>query len=218
MTYIDKVFDIILDKQTKLSKKAAILFMIIIGVLFLNDFFNFSSSYVINNNISQIKELNVIIGDTISDFETKKFAIELRKKIIHRKNFFDLSNDYFNEIDWKNIKHQNHPESRGGSIKLGIGNKSKPFWLHLTAGGIFYLLSLLSLLVLFFDKSTSTIVRIGNALLTFIIFFGVGWLCTMMMSLIPIINSDYLFLNYIVNIIIQFLLIYFIIKINDRDW
>lgn len=212
----DKIFHLILDKQTKLSSKAAIIFLIVLIVLLLNNIFNFSSSYVLNNNISQIKELNLIIGDTISDLETKNYAKELREKIIHDKNIIELTYEYFNDINWQNItKHQNHPESRGATVKFGFSNARLTFWQHLSAGGFFYLLSFISLFFGFFPKSTSVIEKLSNSILTSFYLFLIGFLCTMIMTLIPVISNSFIFINYIINLIIQFFILYGITKINS---
>lgn len=214
MSYIDKITDFLLDEKRKLSSKATVLVFVILGVLFIDNILSFSYSYRSDKKIEQVKKLNLVINDVTSDSTTKAFALDLRTETIRRKNIID----YFLSLLSSNadIKFNN-------MVSAQIENISEPgpiknnFWFYISAGGIYFLLALLIIPLMFLnDKIPSIFQRIATGISTSISFVLLGMFFIWCDSFIPLISKSTWFWNYIINLIIHSTLIILMIYLQVK--
>ncbi|PZO28148.1 MAG: hypothetical protein DCE86_12340 [Flavobacteriaceae bacterium] len=206
---IDSLFKYFLSRENKISTKAAIGILGIIAVLLLNDYLNFSDSYIVNNKISQIKNLNSIIKDSASDCQTVLFAVEARKKIISDSSFVDISKNYMQKLSWENktVPHNQSKIEEKVTKPSKIRLDYKDIWLHLSSSGLIYLIGFVVGVFTFFNNKGSLISNFAIAIAVISIFVVFACFVTYFMWLIPVLSMDYLILNYILNLVLQVLLI-----------
>ncbi|WP_338838982.1 hypothetical protein [Flavobacterium ginsenosidimutans] len=215
MNFFDKFFDFVFDERKKISSKAAIIILVLFGVLLINNVLGISSNYVINNKIEQIQKLNLIISNPASDDVTIKSAKKIREEIFLRKSILEYSYDYFSKLSFRK---ETKTDNTSKSVKsLEDINTPNDFWFYFTASGVYIILGIAMIfLMLFIDKVSTISQRVAITLLLVTIFLGLGqffyWLC----SLIPMILSNSWLLNYLVNLIIQIGTIFTFIWINIK--
>jgi hypothetical protein len=215
---MESIIKYFFDRQIRISSKAAFIVIGIALILILNDIFNFSSSYVINDKISQIKELNAIIKDSATDEKTKYYAINARQEIIENSNCINNSIDYFKNISWENkVEMINNPNDREvieASQKENI--KLNVILQHLTSGGFFYILGIIFVFVIIFDKNQELLDKLGTSIFVLIIFFLIGWFWSAIIGLIPIIDKNQIWINYTVNLAAQGIGLFALYKLIDK--
>ena len=216
MIFFDKLTDFVFDERKKISSKAAIIILSILGLLLIDNLIGFSYSYLLNNKIEEVQKLNSIISDKSSDNLTIKHAIRLRNETLLRKNVLEEINDYLLELSFnKNLSESKKTNfSKEESYDLSPNN----FWFHVTSSGIYYFFGILMLpLMLFLDNSSSILQRITMSILLSAMFIGMGlfffWIC----SLIPMILNNSWFLNYLINFVIQGTIIFLMFKFNKTQ-
>ncbi|RYJ39113.1 hypothetical protein NU08_1951 [Flavobacterium anhuiense] len=215
MNFFDKFFDFVFDERKKISSKAAIIILVLFGVLLINNVLGVSSNYVVNNKIEQIQKLNLIISNPASDSVTIKAAKKIREEIFSRKSVLEYSYDYFAQLSFrKDIKKDNISKSVKPVEEI---DAPSDFWFYFTASGVYILLGIAMIfLMLFIDKVSTISQRVAVTLILVTTFFGLGqifyWLC----SLIPMILSNSWILNYLVNLIIQIGTIFIFIWMNIK--
>lgn len=212
MNLFDRITDFVFDERKKISSKAAIIVLSLLGLLLIDNLIGFSYSYLLNNKVEQVQKLNSIISDKSSDKLTIKHAIKLRNETLLRKNIFEKMNDYFVDISFVNNSKPEKPNLKEGKINNFTPNK---FWFHITSSGLYYFFGILMIpLMLILDKSSSLAQRITMSILLSAMFGGIGvfffWVC----SLIPMILENSWGLNYLVNLFIQGFMIFMMFKFN----
>ena len=213
MIFFDKLTDFVFDERKKISSKAAIIILALLGILLIDNIVGFSYSYLLDNKIEEVQKLNDIITNKSSDNFTINQAIKLRVEILNRKNVIEKINNYLVNVS-NNESFTKTKIEKAQELNIDK-NAPNQFWFHFTSGGIYYFLAIIMFpLMLFVEKSSTLIQRITMSILLIAMFSGIGlfffWLC----SLIPIILQDTWILNYAINIIIQGLFIYLISKFN----
>ena len=213
MIFFDKLTDFVFDERKKISSKAAIIILSILGLVLVDNLIGFSYSYLLNNKIEEVQKLNSIISDKSSDKLTIKYAVKLRNETLLRKNVLEKINDYLSDLSFnKNIEE---PKKSNLPKKDVYNIAPNNFWFHFTSGGIYYFFSILMLpLMLFLDKSSSILQRITMSILLFAMFSGIGFFFFWICSLIPMILSNSWLLNYILNLVIQSTIIFLMFKFN----
>ena len=216
MIFFDKLTDFVFDERKKISSKAAIIILSILGLLLTDNLIGFSYSYLLNNKIEEVQKLNSIISDKSSDNLTIKHAVRLRNETLLRKNVLEEINDYLSGLSFN--KNLSEPKKTNFSKKESYDISPNNFWFHVTSSGIYYFFGILMLpLMLFLDKSSSILQRITMSILLSAMFSGMGlfffWIC----SLIPMILNNSWFLNYLINFVIQGTIIFLMFKFNKTQ-
>jgi hypothetical protein len=216
MIFFDKLTDFVFDERKKISSKAAIIILSILGLVLIDNLIGFSYSYLLNNKIEEVQKLNSIISDKTSDKLTIKHAVRLRNETLLRKNVLEEINDYLSGLSFN--KNLSGPQKPNFSKKESYDISPNNFWFHVTSSGIYYFFGILMLpLMLFLDKSSSILQRITMSILLSAMFSGIGlfffWIC----SLIPMILNNSWFLNYLINFVIQGTIIFLMFKFNKTQ-
>lgn len=215
MIFFDKLTDFVFDERKKISSKAAIIILSLLGLLLIDNLIGFSYSYVLNNKIEQVQKLNTIISDNSSDKPTIKQAIILRNETLLRKNVIESVYDYLVGLSFN--ENLSKPNKTNSNEKINHENTPNKFWFQMSSSGIYYFFGILMLpIILFLDKSSSVLQRVTVSILLFAMFSGIGlfffWIC----SLIPMVLNNSWGLNYLINIIIQCSIIFLMFKFNKN--
>jgi hypothetical protein len=210
MIFFDKLTDFVFDERKKISSKAAIILLSLLGLLFIDNLIGFSHNYKLNNKIDHIQKLNALILDSKTDKSTKIYLIKLRNETLNRKNILEIFSEYVKSSpsDKTNI---NRPKN--DNITSNLTAESINTFFHLTSSILFYLLAILMIPFIFFlDRNSSFPQRIAMGLMLCLMFAGIGiflyWLC----SLIPKIWNESWIINYIINVLIQVFFMYALFK------
>lgn len=215
MSYIDHIVEFLFDEHRRLSSKAAVVVFVILAILFVDNLLGFSHSFTTDKKIEQVQKLNTILKDSTTDSTTKAFALGLRTDIIRRQSIVNKTLSLLQGRSNSSIKHQtNNPPTNANPNDVAIKNN---FWFHLTAGGLWYLLAALMLPgMILTDKTTSLIQRIATGLLAAALFFGFGWFFYWLCSFIPQIAKTTWVWNYIINFILQALLVIILVAVLQK--
>lgn len=218
MSWIDHTTEFLFDEHRRLSSKAAVVVFVIIGVLFVDNYLGFSYHYNTDKKIEQVQKVNSIIKDTTIDSTTKAFALNLRSEIIHRRNAFDYFVSFFRGKSNISIKHQtNIPTEIAKNKEPNISSIKNNFWFNISAGGLYYLLAILMLPILVFtDKTTSLPQRLATGVVATLMCFAIGWFFYWLCSFIPQISNSSWTWNYIVNAVIQIVLVGLIVSVSQK--
>ncbi|PBI88383.1 hypothetical protein BSF41_25110 [Flavobacterium sp. ACN2] len=213
MIFFDKLIDFVFDERKKISSKAAIITLSLLGILLVDNLVGFSYNYKISNKIEQIQKLNLIISDTKADDATKGSMLKLRDEVVNRKNIIEIFSEYISSFSSnKTIINK----SRNDNVKVNV-IESRNSAFHLTSSILFYFLAIIMIPMMFFlDRTSSFSQRIAMGLILSLMFAGIGiflfWLC----SLIPKIWDGSWIINYIINILIQGSFIYLLFKFAPK--
>lgn len=194
MDFINNIISFLFDNKRKISSKASIIIFTVITLIILDNLLGFTYYLDVSNKTQYVKELNLMINDSISDLTTKKFADSLRLEVIKRENIVQKAYSFLHSIKSSRGKKEN---------KITRG-----FWFHFSSSGLFYLLAIVIFpIILNSGKKSSFIKRLGNALIASGIFIILGIFFYWILDLIPQILKGYSFLNIILNFIIQIFVI-----------
>lgn len=216
MSYIDHITYFLFDENRRLSSKAAVVVFIVLAIFLIDNILGFSYYFSSEKKIEQVQRLTTIIKDATSDSTTKAFAIELRSEIIDRENVVTQSLSFFRNIKWKSSKKHlaNIPKN---PVKTNESIIKNNFWFHFTAGGLYYLLAVLMIpIMIFTDKTTSFSQRLATGILTAVLFYGFGLLFYWICNLIPQISKSTWIWNYILNLIIQIIVIGLLVAAGQK--
>lgn len=215
MSYLDHITAFLFDENRRLSSKAAVVFFIVLSILFIDNVLGFSYSFTIDKKIEQVEKLNRVIKDPSTDSITKQFALSIRKDIIGRQNILNQTLSFFRGKSNNSIKHQaNIPTDSANAKEVAIKNN---FLFHSTAGGLWYLLAIVMLPVMIFtDKKTSLPQRVSTGIFAGLILFGFGWFFYWLCTFVPQLSSTTWVWNYIVNFLIQALLIFLLVVAGQK--
>lgn len=218
MSYIDHITEFLFDEHRRISSKAAVVLFIILSIIFVDNYLGFSFHYNIDKRIEQVEKVNKILSDSLVDSTTKAFALNVRSEIMERKNAVDYLFSFFRGKSNTVIKHQaNKPPDNPKNNDPIIPSIKNNFWFNISAGGLYYLLAILMLPVLIFtDKTTSLPQRVGTGLVAALLFFGLGWFFYWVCTFIPQISDTTWAWNYIVNAIIQIVLVGLLISVSQK--
>ncbi|WP_125722964.1 hypothetical protein [Flavobacterium ustbae] len=215
MNFFDKFFDFVFDERKKISSKAAIITLVIFGIFLINNLLGVSQNYIVNNKIEQIEKLNIIISNPVSDSITIKSAQKIRQEILSRKTIFEHSIDYFDELSFNKKIVQNNTKKSHQSLNDQTTPNS--FWFYFTSSGIYYILGVIMIFLMFLIDKVSTISqRIAVTLILVSTFWGIGQLFYWICSLIPMILTNSWGINYFFNLMIQIGSILLFIWINNK--
>lgn len=208
MSVFEGFFNFLFDDKKQLSQKAAVVVLVIIAIVAVDNLLGFTYYYNTEKKIQQIEKLNVIIKDSTIDNNTKETAFKLRSEIISRENFFTKIILFLKPTiipkENKSSEIASQPLDKVESRPAEINIEKNNIWFHLSSGGFYYLFALIVIIVMpFTDVATSLIQKTATGLLTGIIVAAVGLLFYWICSLIPQISSKSWIWNYVVNITIQ---------------
>jgi hypothetical protein len=208
--------EFITDGKRRLSVKAAFIVVAIISVFILDNLIGFSFHYQEQKKIAEIEALNIIIKDHSNDSISITYASTLRDELIERKNLLEKIFLFFKNITSSDDQKQNSSGPTEISKNKSVSIKSI-FWTYASSGGIYFILTIVSIPLLFItDKKNKLIVIIGTTITTVASMFIFGMFLTWLFSLIPQISSKTWLWNYLLNftfqLIILSILLYFAIK------
>lgn len=204
MGYIDHLSEFLFDEKRRLSSKAAVVVLVTLTILIINDIFGFSYSYTVDKKIQQVQTLNSILNDSSIDDKTRRFAFNLRSEVINRKSYFHKFLSNLNNTTATNIK----PKDKPSHSKNDLSHKRSNFWFAMSAGGIYFILGLLIIPLLFFaDKSTSVAQRLATGIATAVSFILFGMFFVWLFGLIPKLSGSTWAWNYTLNLTIQIAII-----------
>jgi hypothetical protein len=208
MSYLDQITEFLFNENRRLSSKAAVVLFIIIGIFFIDNMLGFTFYYNSDKKIEEINKLNYIIKDSTVDQYTKSYAIALRSTIIDRKNVLIKTLSFFQDILPKSSVKVQSDKIVNTEYRIVTISRNN-FWFHLTSGGVFYIFALLMIPgILFTDKKTSFSQKIATIILASILLWGIGLFFYWIFNFIPLISKSTLLWNYLLNVVLQFTIIY----------
>lgn len=160
MIFFDKLIDFVFDERKKISSKAAIIILSLLGILLVDNLVGFSYNYKISNKIEQVQKLNLIISDTKADDATKGSMLKLRDEVVNRKNIMEIFSEYISSFSSnKTIINK----SGNNNVKVNVESRNSAF--HLTSSILFYFLAIIMIPMMFFlDRTSSFSQRIAMGL------------------------------------------------------
>lgn len=202
MGYFDAFVQFLLDEKRRLSSKAAVSVLIVVGILVVDNILGFSYYHSNNNKIDQLQKLNSILQDTKVDSTTKVFATNLRSEVIGRNNIFTRA---FNFL-WGKSSTSLNEDARTKEV----ADKNE-FWFNLSAGGVYFLLAFITIPVfLITGEKAAFIRRLATGITSAVSLFLLGLFMIWIGQLIPQISSNTWIWNYIINFFIQVFIISFL--------
>ncbi len=199
----EKIVAFYTDRTKKMSVKAGIAIIILIIIFFINDFSGFTYYYNINQKISNVEQINNVLSKNNLDYKTKQKLLNVQNEILNRKNVFEKTYDFISNVSFE-VPFQKNENTE---IKQ-VDNSTNEIWHFVSSSWLLMILMLGFLIAVFMDKQ-STLVQ-GIPVLFFIEIF-LFLLCSAfayVFEFIPIINRDYMFINYFINFILHFLVLY----------
>ncbi|WP_299117969.1 hypothetical protein [uncultured Winogradskyella sp.] len=204
--FIRDIFSFAKDKSTSIGLKAGIV-ITLFGLLVFSDYaFNLTYNYYVNNKTEQLIKLNqlkVIYAE--NSLELKKIRLT-EKRILNQRHYSEVLNEFLESYSKQKITVEN-PIIKNEN-KEERNSKRSLFWMVLSSNYFFILLILVLLILPFTGSIHREIKNILGSLAAIIILMGLISLITWIAYKIPLIyNRPYL--NYALNFIIHFPLLYF---------
>jgi hypothetical protein len=215
MSYFEAFLNFISDERIRFSSKTLIVIFSLTTIFLVDNIFGFSYYYTTGKKIENVLLLNRIINDTTTDSTTKLIAKNLRKDILARKNILNQSVLFFRNIKLINSKtNQTNPINDADKTDSNTRNN---FWFHLSSSGLFYLLGITLLPIMFFvNPYESLLQRIATSIFTTLMFMSFGlvfyWIC----DFIPQLYFKTWFWNYLLNFVLQLIPVLSIIIYGNK--
>jgi hypothetical protein len=211
MNYIVQLIDFLFNERIRLSSKTIIVIASLFTLFLLDNILGFSYYFNTSRKIEQLQKLNTIVNDTTLDKNTKEFVLNLRQNIINRENIITQSFFFFRNIKLTSSTKAHINKSIEVKEKAEIVLRNN-FWFHISAGGLYYLMGILMLpIMIFADKKPSIIQRIVTGIITGLVFYALGLLFYWICDFIPQLGNSTWIWNYLLNFLIQSILIIIII-------
>lgn len=222
MNYFDQFIVFLLDENKRLSTKTALVVLIIIAILFIDNYLGFSFHYINDKKIEQIQKVDNILKDTLIDTTSRNFALQIRSEIINRKNAIDYIHAYFRVEPNKVIKQPAivvNPIFVKPVTSQVIAKDN--FWFNISSSGFYFALAIIMIpLMLIVDKTTSILRRLATGITTTISFVLFGLFLIWTFGLIPQISNTSWIWNYLLNFFIQLSIIgvlFYVAKQKSKD-
>jgi hypothetical protein len=194
MNYLDHITEYLTNAQRRISSKATFIIILLLTLLLLDNYFDFSYHYRMTKKIEEIQKISTVINDTLNDSITRQYAISLREQLIDRKTFFDHVSLFFQSENLASSK--NEPTT---AIKNEL-------LFRISSSGLSFLAAVITLFLSLKDKAGSFRSRITTGIISFTSFFIFGMLSFLIAGKIPLLINTTWLLNYFVNFILQFFL------------
>lgn len=195
-----EIVKVITDKDRKISHRAGLVLIAMVGVILLNNILGFSSHYTMENKLEDLKKVNEIITNKNSDSITIQYAKDLRIEIINRQDFFSY---LFSRSSSRSKKNPiiNNPATIPKPIDSPIRNN---FLFFLSTSGGFVLATILVFWINLFGKTKADYLsdRLGISLYYTLLFLAFGFISYALLDLMPMLGETWN-LNYMVNTIIH---------------
>jgi ABC-type multidrug transport system fused ATPase/permease subunit len=193
------ILDFLTDKSHRITTKATMVLAIILLLFILDNIFGFSFYYNTEKKLSQVKEINAILGDSNTTSKVRKELSHLRDDILSHRNLKDEAYIYFSNISFRtDFSPTDHRDE-----KMLRWNDA---WHFGTASFAIIILMFVLIAGVFIDNTLS----FGSAII--ILIFGeavllvLAWGMAKLLANIPII-WERPYLNYIVNVLINLVLL-----------
>lgn len=180
----------------------------------INDLTSVTKTIRYNNKIKLIQSLTEL-KDTSSDTIVVNFSKREIKNIIDNKGLIKSIVDYsFNKINKQRTSKTTQQISIESKNDSDNGFNIKHIFLFLfSSGGIFYLVAILMFPIMLSQKDKENIwSRLSDAFLIGILISSFGIFLSFICSLLPDLWVNYSIDNYLLNLLIQSVFLYFIYK------
>ena len=197
-----KIYKDITDSEKPFFKKFYIYFLIALSLYVADNLIGFSYYQSVSSKLEKTKEINLILKDSslLSRDELTKLKL-LRSDIINRRTVKDNIYSFFSNISFKSSK--NPITAKPIETKPII---ERDLDIHFYTSSSFILLIML---IMFFaglaDKNAPFLQRIFIIFIVELILYPFALLFSKILFIIPVI-SDTPLINYILNVILSFLI------------
>lgn len=217
MNWIESITDFILDREAKVSSKAAVIISIVFSLILIDNIFGFSFHYNKDKKIDEIERLNAIIKDNSVDSATRAYCIQMRADVINQKDVITQASSFFRNTNRTSSRQpqKSNVSETPTTIDSAIKNN---FWFHVSASGIYYIAAVFVLfLFLFLDRKRISLFQriilcVSTSLSMLIMAAFVYWIDTN----IPQLSKTTWVWNYIVNATIQITIVTFLVILTIK--
>jgi len=191
--------DLIRDKGTKWFTKSFLILSILFVIYIVDDYYGWSYYSQTSNKVELLKNINECLKDTTINTKEKEFLISEKSKLLSRKTipniFFDYSESMLNRnFEQKDILQNFKFEFLNGKEVIPI------YRFFLINFGAFALCLVEVVKILRLNKSRSR--KILAIILLIIAFSVVALFYTFILSLIPVIWKNNIWINYVIYFIV----------------
>lgn len=218
ISIIETIFRILLDKSSSIGHKTSI-FISLIGIVILLDFgFQFSYDIYISNKLSNLEKIDHLKDVYTNDKLKQSFLISTEKRIFENKHYSEYLSSWIHNLQVED--KQKDTIEKYDEIPKGKDEKRLLVWMFISSNFIIlFTFVVLFLIGLFLKKEAKRDMLVG-LFATFLIALIFMAMFTWILSFIPLIlNRPYL--NYLLNFIIQFILVVlpfkFLIRKNTKE-
>lgn len=211
MNPFDWFYHFITDRKKKITHRIAVIVICIFAVILVDNALGLSFHFRINNKLEELKKVDLIIQNPLSDSITKSYANYLRYKIINRKSLIDYLS--FRQTSWK-LNNINNPVGKPNEISSLIKNE---FSFLISTGGFFIAMGIFFLFLISLDRDESVTFtkKLGLGLIFFGVLSGIGLITSLLFRILVSINNKW-GSSYLLNLGIQVLLFLIIFVIVNK--
>ena len=209
MELLNSVFNFFTDKSQRLSRKAIFIIGGIILLIVIDNTLSFSYYYNTEKRIEHIQGINKIVNDTTLSKQEIAELKKLRKTLISRTTWKDETYRMISEIEFKSEPNEI------AEVPKEIIHERSYFWHFVSSGWIFLFAMIIMPFVGLADKKTPLGTTFGILLVIIPMFYGIAWLFAKVFSFIPVLFGNPI-LNYILNGILSFLILFLFTKLSSK--
>ena len=203
MDSISEFFRFFINKDNKPHHKVITVFIVLLGLFFLDNTLNFSSNYNNIRKLDQIEKIGVIISDTsLSNNEISSLK-NLRKSILTHKTLKEKTYNFITNFEFKTGINENKTE-----IRFTVYNWH--FWLHFITAGLPFILVGLIKFVMDISVKNDIVYSFFRALFSLFQILVLAFIWSKLLSLIPILSNPHY--NYLINVGINIVIIFITYK------
>ncbi|MEZ4944743.1 MAG: hypothetical protein R2804_04375 [Cyclobacteriaceae bacterium] len=208
---------IITDTTQRWTTKSAVVILILFGLWFLNNAFDFVYSFRANNRLQQLESIGQLLKDTTLTKEQINLLLTERQSIFVRETAVDKVHSFLNSLPNPISLIKKRTAERPDTIKLnsqkyleGQDDESasattRNYWWNFVSSNAFILL--IMLLVPFnvpYEKNSIWVTMVGYVVMYGALFLVCGFIAYLF-GLIPIIGGTP-WINYVLNFSLQLFL------------
>ena len=163
MDFIYKFLNFITDSNRRLSSKAAIVILLLVSVVVLDNVTGFSYYYNKNRQLEQLEAIKILLSDSTLTTETRQKLVVLESHVLDRKSIIDYSLSFLKNISLASSKQSQNTINNNPKI---IRNN---IWFLLSTSGIYILTTILVVPVLFITDRKTPFWKLFASMLIFTI-------------------------------------------------
>ncbi|WP_225037349.1 hypothetical protein [Winogradskyella sp. SM1960] len=209
--------DLIKDKTTSWGFKTA-LFVSVIGIIFLTDFYlGFSYNYHLNNKIEQLDNISNLKQKYQTDSVMLAGLTKMERKVFYKKHYSDQLSHLFIKDSTKTGSSEYIEQDNPTNIKPTTITK-KPirsiYWMTFTSNYLFVIILPFLIFLPFYSKDGRKASTLAGWFASMIMFGVFGAITTWIAYQIPIFGNNPIW-NYIINFLIHTLFWILIFQFNN---